>query len=60
METETQEIKEVNTQIYRVGDDMESEYFGNGTFSKLCRVNNEKNSSIYLKNLTSRLILYLK
>ena len=41
----------INTEIYRIGIDTESEFFGNGIFSKICRIKGKKTNIVYLKSI---------
>lgn len=42
------------SEIFRIGNDMDSEYFGNGTINKIAKSNNLTCNDIYLKYLTSK------
>ena len=43
--------------LCRVGNDLESEFYGNGSFIKICRINGEQSNSIYLRKI---LFYYLR
>lgn len=52
-------MENTNTEIYRIGDDIDSDYFGNSAFSKICRVNDTKTDFIYLKHITSKFTILI-